>query len=106
MKTIHIEAFDKSSVDKAIEEVKAIKKEWRRKAKEAEKLIAEELANLINENLMNVAIGDDLKDIKTHQQVISPPGVERGQEVIRLLSMAKMPYSSSSAQVFTTTAVV
>lgn len=76
MKTIHIEAFDKSSVDKAIEEVKAIKKEWKQKAKQAESLIAEELANLINENLMGVAIGDDLKDIKTHQQVISPPGVE------------------------------
>ena len=76
MKTIHIEAFDKSSVDKAIEEVKAIKKEWRRKAKDAEKLIAEELANLINQNLMNVAIADDLINVKEHQQVISPPGVE------------------------------
>lgn len=76
MKTIHIEAFDKSSVDKAIEEVKAIKKEWRRKAKEAEKLIAEELANLINQNLMNVAIADDLYNVKEHQPVISPPGVE------------------------------
>ena len=76
MKTIHIEAFDKSSVDKAIEEVKAIKKEWKRKAKQAESLIAEELANLINENLMNVALADDLINVKEHQQVISAPGVE------------------------------
>ena len=76
MKTIHIEAFDKSSVDKAIEEVKAIKKEWRRKAKEAEKLIAEELANLINQNLMNVAIADDLINVKEHQEVHTAPGVE------------------------------
>ena len=76
MKTIHIEAFDKSSVDKAIEEVKAIKKEWRRKAKDAEKLIAEELANLINQNLMNVAIADDLINVKEHQEVHTAPGVE------------------------------
>ena len=76
MKTIHIEAFDKSSVDKAIEEVKAIKKEWKRKAKEAEKLIAEELANLINQNLMNVAIADDLINVKEHQEVHTAPGVE------------------------------
>ena len=76
MKTIHIEAFDKSSVDKAIEEIKAIKKEWKRKTSQAENLIAEELANLINENLMNVIIADDLKDIKTHQEVHRAPGVE------------------------------
>lgn len=76
MKTIHIEAFDKSSVDKAIEEVKAIKKEWKQKAKQAESLIAEELANLINQNLMNVAIADDLINVKEHQEVHTAPGVE------------------------------
>lgn len=76
MKTIYIEAFDKLSVDMAIGKVKAIKKEWRRKAKEAEKLIAEELANLINQNLMNVAIADDLINVKEHQEVYTAPGVE------------------------------
>lgn len=76
MKTIHIEAFDKSSVDKAIEEVKAIKKEWKQKTKQAESLIAEELANLINQNLMNVAIADDLINVKEHQEVHTAPGVE------------------------------
>lgn len=60
----------------AIGKVKAIKKEWQRKAKEAEKLIAEELANLINENLMNVAIADDLINVKEHQEVHTAPGVE------------------------------
>lgn len=76
MKTIHIEAFDKSSVEKAIEEVKAIKKEWKQKTKQAESLIAEELANLINQNLMNVAIADDLINVKEHQEVHTAPGVE------------------------------
>ena len=51
MKTIHIEAFDKSSVDKAIEEVKAIKKEWKRKANLCSEMIAAALADEINKNL-------------------------------------------------------
>lgn len=76
MKTIHIEAYNKQSVQNAIKEVKSVKQEWQRKARQAENIVAAELAKLINEELMNVAIADDLKDTKTHQQVHSVPGVE------------------------------
>lgn len=67
MKTIHIEAFDKSSVDKAIEEVKAIKKEWKRKANLCSEMIAAALADEINKNLSAITMTDDVIDVKTHQ---------------------------------------
>ena len=66
MKTIHIEAFDKSSVDKAIEEVKAIKKEWKRKANLCSEMIAAALADEINKNLEAIPMTDDVIDVKTH----------------------------------------
>ena len=69
MKTIHIEAFDKSSVDKAIEEVKAIKKEWQRKADLCSEMIAAALADEIQRNLDSIPYSDDLKDVKTHSPV-------------------------------------
>ena len=66
MKTIHIEAFDKSSVDKAIEEVKAIKTEWKRKANLCSEMIAAALADEINKNLEAIPMTDDVIDVKTH----------------------------------------
>ena len=66
MKTIHIEAFDKSSVDKAIEEIKTIKKEWKRKANLCSEMIAAALADEINKNLEAIPMTDDVIDVKTH----------------------------------------
>lgn len=76
MKTIHIEAYNKQSVQNAIKEVKSVKHEWILKSRQAEKLIAEELAKLIDENIMNIQLADDVYDVKTHQKVIRPAGIE------------------------------
>lgn len=67
MKTIRIEALDKQSVDKAITELRAVKKEWNRKAKLAEEEVARVLAELISNNLSAIPYSDDVKDVKTHQ---------------------------------------
>ena len=67
MKTVHIDAFDKSSVDKAIEEVKAVKKEWQRKANLCCEAIAAMLADQIDANIEALPMTDDLVDVKTHQ---------------------------------------
>lgn len=76
MKTIHIEAFDKSSVEAAIEEVKAIKKEWKTKAEKCEEIVAAELADIINRNLAAIPYTDDRIDLKAHQQIpIKRPAV-------------------------------
>lgn len=69
MKTIRIEALDKQSVDKAIMELRAVKKEWERKAKLAEEEVAKVLAELISNNLSAIPYTDDLIDLKTHQEV-------------------------------------
>lgn len=76
MKSIRFDAFDKQSVDHARRELIAVKYEWKRKADICSEMIAAMLADLINENLMNVEIADDLKDVTTHQQVFAAPGVE------------------------------
>lgn len=76
MKTIRIDLFDPDSVKEAVKEIQAEKREWKRKAKEATRIIAEELANRINENLFNIELADDLIDVKTHQQVKSVVGLE------------------------------
>ena len=76
MKTIRIDISSRSSVRNAITELKNVKKEWQRKCSLAEQIVAKELADLINQNLMNVAIADDIKNVKTHEQVIVAPGVE------------------------------
>lgn len=69
MKTITIDLFNPESVRSAIKELQAEKRTWRVKARQAEKVIAEELANLINENLWQIPYVDDRIDVKTHQQV-------------------------------------
>lgn len=67
MKTIRIDAFDKKSVDKAISELRAVKKEWKRKADLCSEMIAAALADEIQKNLDAIFMTDDLKDVKTHQ---------------------------------------
>lgn len=69
MKTIHIDAFDPKSVNAAIAELKAVKKEWKRKANVCSEMIATALADEINKNLDAIPFTDDIKDIKTHQPV-------------------------------------
>jgi len=81
VKTIHIEAFDKSSVDKAIEEVKAIKKEWRRKTKLCSERIAEALAAEIQKNLDAIPYTDDVVDVKNH--IVMPLRAEMSAKAIR-----------------------
>ena len=69
MKTIRINAFKKSSVDKAIVALEAVKKDWQRKAKLCSEMIASALADEIQKNLDAIPMTDDLKDTKTHQAV-------------------------------------
>lgn len=67
MKTIHIDAFNKSSVEKAISDLKAVKKEWKRKANLCSEMIAAALADEIEKNLDAIPYTDDIVDVKTHQ---------------------------------------
>lgn len=67
MKTIHIEAFDKSSVEKAISDLEAVKKEWKRKANLCSEMIAAALADEIEKNLDAIPYTDDIVDVKAHQ---------------------------------------
>ena len=62
MKTIHIEAFDKSSVEKAISDLEAVKKEWKRKANLCSEMIAAALADEIEKNLDAIPYTDDIVD--------------------------------------------
>ena len=67
MKTIHIEAFDKQSVQNAIKEVKSVKEEWRRLANVCSEMIAAVLAEEINKNLTAITMTDDIVNVKTHE---------------------------------------
>lgn len=69
MKTIHIEILDKESLERGIEELHEIKNEWQRKANICCEVIAAMLADEIDKNLHEITMTDDLKDVKTHQQV-------------------------------------
>jgi hypothetical protein len=69
VKTIHIEAFDKKSVEQAIKELNSLKAEWQRKANLCAETIAAMLADEIQKNLDPIPMTDDLIDIKTHTPV-------------------------------------
>lgn len=69
MKTVHIEAFDKKSVDNAILELKSVKKEWQRKANLCSEMIAAALADEIQKNLDAINVTDDMLDVKHHLQL-------------------------------------
>ena len=84
MKTIHIEALDRNSVDGAIQELKTVRAEWNRKANLLCETVAAMLAELIQQNLSEIASSDDLIDISTHQETPTFPvlGAEaRGNQV-------------------------
>lgn len=67
MKTIRIDIADKSSVESAIRELEAVKKEWQRKANLCCETIAAALAEKISENLLEIPYSDDVFDLSTHQ---------------------------------------
>ncbi len=67
MKTIRIDIADKSSVDSAIRELEAVKREWQKKANLCCEMIAAALADKISENLSNIPYSDDVFDLSTHQ---------------------------------------
>ena len=69
MKTIHIEALDKESVDRAISELREINNEWKRKSNICCEVIAAMLADEIDKNLHQITLTDDLIDVSTHQPV-------------------------------------
>ena len=71
MKTVHVDVFDKSSLEKAIDELNAVKQEWQRKGNLCAEMIAAVLADEIQRNLDAITMTDDLKDIKSHQPVDS-----------------------------------
>ena len=66
MKTIHIEALDRNSVDGAIQELKTVRAEWNRKANLLCETVAAMIADEISRNLTGIPFSDDLKDISTH----------------------------------------
>ena len=72
MKYITVDILDRNSVQNAVAELKAVKQEWERKAKQAEEAIAQELARLIEANLSAIPYSDDIVDIGTHQET---PGI-------------------------------
>ena len=67
MKTVHVDVFDKSSLEKAIDELNAVKQEWQRKANLCCEAIAAMLADQIDANIEALPMTDDLVDVKTHQ---------------------------------------
>lgn len=68
MRTIRVDATSKDSINSAIAELQAIKKDWKNKAKKAEEEIAGKLAELITENLSQVEYVDSLYNVKTHEE--------------------------------------
>ena len=85
MKYITVDILDRDSVQNAVAELKAVKQEWERKAKQAEEAIAQELARLIEANLSAIPYSDDIKNIGSHQPVPGMPiyGVEvKGSSVV------------------------
>ena len=83
MKTIRIDAFDKKSVEKAISDLKAVKKEWKRKANLCSEMIAAVLADEIQKNLEAIYMTDDLKDVYTDPAFPQfRAGVDLGQRVL------------------------
>ena len=66
MKTIHIEALDKQSVDEAIAELRTFNNSLKDKCRRAEEEVAKVLAELISNNLLAIPYTDDIKDTKTH----------------------------------------
>ena len=84
MKTIHIDIGDPKSVTAAIAELKDVRAEWRRKANLLCETVAAMIADQVSENLSEIDMSDDLKDISTHTPVPRFPilGVEaRGNQV-------------------------
>ena len=69
MKTIRIDLSSRSSVNNAISELNNVKKEWQRKTNLCSEMIAAALADEIQKNLDAIPFTDDVKDVKTHQQV-------------------------------------
>lgn len=67
MRIIHVDAFDKESVEHAKREIKAVKLEWQRKADLCCEAIAAMLADMIQANLDAIPYTDDLIDLGTHQ---------------------------------------
>lgn len=67
MRTIHVDAFDKKSIEHAKREIKAVKLEWQRKADLCCEAVAAMLADMIQANLDAIPYTDDLIDVKTHQ---------------------------------------
>ena len=68
MKTIRIDIADKSSVENAIKELEAVKREWQRKANLCAETIAAVLADKIEENLSAIPYSDDLINLETHTE--------------------------------------
>ena len=66
MKTIHIDIGDPKSVTAAIAELKDVRAEWRRKANLLCETVAAMIADQVSENLSEIDMSDDLKDISTH----------------------------------------
>ena len=66
MKTIHIDIGDPESVTAAIAELKDVRAEWRRKANLLCETVAAMIADQVSENLSEIDMSDDLKDISTH----------------------------------------
>lgn len=84
MKTIHIDIGDPESVTAAIAELKDVRAEWRRKANLLCETVAAMIADQVSENLSEIDMSDDLKDISTHTPVPRFPilGAEaRGNQV-------------------------
>lgn len=66
MKTIHIEAFDKESIERAKREIEAVKTEWKTKAIVAAKEVCREIAMQIEANLEAMPYSDEMINLETH----------------------------------------
>ena len=73
MRAIHIDAFDPESIRQGIAEMKEVHHEWVIKKNRAEKVVAQRLAEILDEQLMNVELNDTLFDVETGEQIYYRP---------------------------------
>ena len=73
MKTVHVDLTDRSSVQNAIKDLEALKKEWKRKANLCAETIAAMLADKITENITSIPYSDDLIDLGTQTALTRYP---------------------------------
>ena len=85
MKTIHIDVFDRESLESGLRELRDFRDEFQRKANLACETVAAMLADRISTNLSEIPYSDDVVDITTHTPMPTIPmyaSYARGNTVV------------------------